>query len=745
MPGPRLRAHSQANPISATLLSPLNARSTNHHSLPRCALVTPVRPPVFANNWPSSFTNATRRCSRWCRSKKTHPRPGPHPSVGLVAAAGSLPSSLSSRKSSRTTTTTTRDTTCDSTFCSSLQGRSAVVGRITHDCIETTSAASSTNTFTCTTPTASAKANPAVRATIVAVVAAAVAASSLACLLHFFVRGSTLLAANLIVLLHDSNLRCRFLTSHSPSTSPPSPSPAHFQIFPSLPSPSLPSSREGLAISTSVAQASLQTPLRPDPYSTVPHASANTRLPTLLQQPAYPGASPDLDRSVAAAGLPQGRSPSFLRGYDPKDYFTQSPFRNRAASSAARRLPHLSAARLWNPTNSTPRLPEKTIRKRRPSTPPPPAVPLSHPTLDPYSVDPSDPLGIGAGDYPLLTLPEQRQTRHSTSNRASLQLDRNAEHRISLPPSVRHSYDGRRSADPSPTFQDPDSGLGDDKGDAPAEPPVEPRVTGLRKRGQSVSNPLVVDFAYVDKGKGKAIMEQTTEAQVRGTSKDLERGPDVLPRISNVSAGDGIGSAISSSNSSIMGEELPPDLGEEWGPQHPCFPHLNPHVPIDSPEYHNTRIIRIRRDWLLEGDLAPTFSNLYPEILDPAGLSEQEFRRIIDRLNGELVPIFSPYNWRNILDSVLGLVTGWLWDDLGFTGVKARLKRLERWVDQWNNEMEKTVGNEDPSMAPRIISLRRTGYMTLDIQIPDPEIAPAPSTPTGSGNMPMEPPAAVTA
>ncbi|KAK1721628.1 Golgin subfamily A member 7/ERF4 family-domain-containing protein [Colletotrichum lupini] len=244
-------------------------------------------------------------------------------------------------------------------------------------------------------------------------------------------------------------------------------------------------------------------------------------------------------------------------------------------------------------------------------------------------------------------------------------------------------------------------------------------------------------------------MEPGAENQGRGVSKDLERGPDVLPRHSNVSAGDGmgIGSAISSSNSSIMGEELPPDLGEEWGPQHPCFPHMNPHVPLDSPEYHNTRIIRIRRDWLIEGDLAPTFSNLYPEILDPAGLSEQEFRRIVDKLNGELIPIFSPYNWRNVVDSMLGLVTGWLWDDLGFTGVKARLKRLERWIDQWNNEMEKTIGNEDSSMAPRIISLRKTGYMTLDIQIPDPEIAPAPSTPGGSrsGSLPMEPATAVMA
>ncbi|OLN94053.1 Ras modification protein ERF4 [Colletotrichum chlorophyti] len=196
-----------------------------------------------------------------------------------------------------------------------------------------------------------------------------------------------------------------------------------------------------------------------------------------------------------------------------------------------------------------------------------------------------------------------------------------------------------------------------------------------------------------------------------------------------------------------MGEELPPDLGEEWGPQHPCFPHLNPHVPVDSPEYQTTRIIRVRRDWLLEGDLAPTFSNLYPEILDPAGLSEQEFRKIIDKVNSELVPIFSPYNWRNLIDGVLGLVTGWLWDDLGFTGVKARLKRLERWIDQWNSEMEKTLGNDDVSLAPRIISLRRTGYMTLDIQIPDPEIAPAPSTPavSRSGSMPVEPPAAATA
>jgi hypothetical protein len=134
---------------------------------------------------------------------------------------------------------------------------------------------------------------------------------------------------------------------------------------------------------------------------------------------------------------------------------------------------------------------------------------------------------------------------------------------------------------------------------------------------------------------------------------------------------------------------------------------------MDSLEYTNTRIIRIRRDWLLEGDLAPTFSNLYPEILDPAGLSEQEFRRVIEKLNGELIPAFNPYAWRNIFDNVLGLVTGWVWDDFGLTGIKSRLSNLESWIEKWNLKMEKTIGSEDGASAPKLVPLRRTGYMTV--------------------------------
>ncbi|KAF4979617.1 hypothetical protein FZEAL_4174 [Fusarium zealandicum] len=447
-------------------------------------------------------------------------------------------------------------------------------------------------------------------------------------------------------------------------------------------------------------------------------------------KPAYPGTGPtsaNLATVATAAALHPQHPPRRPIDSHQEAASRQSPFRPRQATPSIRRARRLSAVRLWNPTNSTPR--PHIYRKRRPSTPPPPSVPLQHPTFE--ASQPPDPAGAGPSDYPLLTLPEQRQTRHSISTRASLQVDRtgSSDPRVSLPTSVRASYDEKRSR----------------RGVASAGE-SEPRTSSDRVgQGSSAENTPV----KLDKGKGKAVMMPDNEDPTPSYSRDLERGPDVMdPRVSNVSAGDGIGSAISSTNSSIMGEDVEPDAAGEWGPQHPCYPHLNPHVPMDSPDYVNTRIIRIHRDWLIEGDLAPTFSNLYPEILDPAGLTEQEFRRIIEKLNGELVPAFNPYGMRNIVDNLLGLVTGWLWDDFGLTGTKSRLNNLEKWIAQWNRDVEKTMGSEDGAMAPRLVPLRRTGYMTLDIQIPDPEIAPAPST-TNPGDsrtaLPLEPVPAIMA
>lgn len=371
----------------------------------------------------------------------------------------------------------------------------------------------------------------------------------------------------------------------------------------------------------------------------------------------------------------------------------QAPF-GRSPTSPHR--PRRGAARLWNPTNSTPRVPAS--RPRRPSTPPPPSVPLSHPTFD------ADvPVGSGAGDYPLLTLAEQRQTKHPAPSRPSLQVEHYgvSERRISLPRSVRHSYDEKRlSATPSPR-----------------ELEFNWAFRQSIHENDPYHNPYLGPF---DKGKGRetAMPLEHEEPAAPGVrfSTDLERGPEheSHARPSNVSAGDAIGSPVTdtSSNSSIMGEDVQGDATHEWGPQHPCFPHLNPHVPPSSPEYASTRIIRVRRDFMVAGDAAPTFSDTYPDILDPVGLSEQEFRRVVGRLNNELVAIHDPLGWRNIMDGVLGLLTGWLWDDLGLTAAKARLRKLEEWVERWNEEMEKALGQED-GMAPKIIPLRKTGYMTV--------------------------------
>ncbi len=151
-----------------------------------------------------------------------------------------------------------------------------------------------------------------------------------------------------------------------------------------------------------------------------------------------------------------------------------------------------------------------------------------------------------------------------------------------------------------------------------------------------------------------------------------------------------------------------------WGPSHPCFPHLNSHVPLNSPEYITTRIIRVKRDWMVRGDLAPTYSNLYPEILDPL-LPEHQFRNIIRKVNQTLVLAYDPFSSSSWVDAVMGVLTGWFWDDLGFGGVKKRLRDLEQWLANWNREVGSAEG-------VKIIPLRRTGYMSLDIQIPDPQV-----------------------
>ncbi|GAB7357258.1 hypothetical protein MBLNU459_g8233t1 [Dothideomycetes sp. NU459] len=152
-----------------------------------------------------------------------------------------------------------------------------------------------------------------------------------------------------------------------------------------------------------------------------------------------------------------------------------------------------------------------------------------------------------------------------------------------------------------------------------------------------------------------------------------------------------------------------------WGPQHPCFPHPNPHVPLSSPEHAATRIIRIQRDWLVAGDVYPALQNLYPEILAEY-IAEDEFRVVVETLNGMLKEAFTPWSSSSWFDAVLGVATGFLWDNTGLTASKRRVGYIEQWIDEWNREAERR-GQE-----ARLVGLRRTGFLSLDIQIPDPHI-----------------------
>lgn len=225
--------------------------------------------------------------------------------------------------------------------------------------------------------------------------------------------------------------------------------------------------------------------------------------------------------------------------------------------------------------------------------------------------------------------------------------------------------------------------------DQPVHPPRRSKSYRSLRPRQSTSSFHSMPMPY-----GTGSQPESRNGTMTGTRPNTTNGP------ANVA------------NEQDQGEALAEELA--WGPSHPCFPHLNSHVPFSSPEYQSTRIIRIRRDWMVRGDLAPTYSNLYPEILDPL-LPEHEFRTVIHHINKTLVEAFDPYSWRNWLDGTLGLITGWLWEDSGLAAIKGSLKRLETWIEEWNERNGLREG-------VKVIPLRRTGYMNLDIQIPDPQL-----------------------
>ncbi|KAF2273836.1 uncharacterized protein EI97DRAFT_503223 [Westerdykella ornata] len=334
-------------------------------------------------------------------------------------------------------------------------------------------------------------------------------------------------------------------------------------------------------------------------------------------------------------------------------------FRSLYSSNTPRRPP---ASRLWNPVNSSPR----TLAL--------PYVPVEHPQL-------SDPRPQTRDEYPLLTLPEQRRSRQSPVP-SSLFVERSVGGESGRT-SIGLPRDRRSPIDPHPGPSRPNMSMAHE-----SAPPNAPHDAAL---------PVSVSRTG------------DVEAGTRSlkTTRDRSHLPGSRPH-SMYSQRTGTAEGDHHDDHDDASSEVP------WGPKHPCFPHRNPHVPLDSPLYQTTRIIRVTRDWMVKGDLAPTFQNLYPEVLDPM-IEEDEFRRLIEHINTVLIDAFNPLTFRAFLDAFMGAATLWLWDDVGLTKVKRKLAELERWIENWNRERGEKEG-------VKIIPLRRTGYMTIDIQVPDPEL-----------------------
>jgi hypothetical protein len=271
----------------------------------------------------------------------------------------------------------------------------------------------------------------------------------------------------------------------------------------------------------------------------------------------------------------------------------------------------------------------------------------SYPNLP---VSPPPPAAAGERDeYPLLTLPQQRQSRAPSS--LAVERSTGEDSIISSRTSIGLPRD-RRSQ------QGPAMGSAPAADEVPATPHTHDDVEAGLARNKETGGPARVSLPS---------SRRTSMHSARDNDDDQSEFP--------------------------------------WGPAHPCFPHPNPHVPLSSDLYDNTRIIRIKRDWMMAGDLAPTFANLYPEILDPL-VNEDDFRVLIKKINDTLVEAFDPFTLRAWVDAAMGIATFWLWDDAGFTGVKKKLSALERWIEDWNRD----VGEKE---AVKIIPLRRTGYLTV--------------------------------
>ncbi|CCK73392.1 Shr5p NDAI_0G04070 [Naumovozyma dairenensis CBS 421] len=174
----------------------------------------------------------------------------------------------------------------------------------------------------------------------------------------------------------------------------------------------------------------------------------------------------------------------------------------------------------------------------------------------------------------------------------------------------------------------------------------------------------------------------------------------------------------------------------------------NVYVPSCSEAFKRTRIVRIPRNF--EASLgSPYFSTVLPgfepaaftsendeEMFIPRGIYDDDqvfgcnsisplssyitqarYEEIVKDINDILAYSFQVYSWYNILDVVLGSLTLGIWSWLSkYICPNRKLFSLELYVEQVNQTpLFKSQGIQ-------IISPRRSGYLSLDFQIPMPPL-----------------------
>ncbi|KAL2350495.1 Golgin subfamily A member 7/ERF4 family-domain-containing protein, partial [Cryomyces antarcticus] len=335
--------------------------------------------------------------------------------------------------------------------------------------------------------------------------------------------------------------------------------------------------------------------------------------------------------------------------------------------------PREPSSRLWNPINSSPRIPPAVVHA-------PPNIPITHPELTEGRPQQS---AEGRDAYPLLTLSEQRRSRHSYAGSSAIVEG--------------GSVSGRNSA------AIPE---GQRRTAAPPAMETAAKIAGVEDAGRHTSSSTT-----------PAPQPASHDVEASAAAPPLRRTPSRSSLPATLSRRTSQHTTYTGRLSTTAPHDPDSDDDDDalpWSPAHPCYPHPNPHVPLTSPLAHSTRIIRIQRDWLAGTDAVPAFANLYPEILDPV-LPEPAFRLLVAHINAALAAALSPWRWRSWLDALLGAATGWVWEDVGAAGARGRLRALDAWLEHWN----RTEGARD---GVAVVPLTRTAYLSLDVQIPDPHV-----------------------